>query len=172
MPCCVQPPNRKNWKTNWKKSSNHQIYKKRNKRRRKVINFWSSLSTKSKQQSRLTKMTIQHYQNQKKKISVNVKRKIITSSVNVKREKSLPLWIWIFWDANHIFSRKDWIQIFTNFLTNQKLDCFCANIKQGQNRCGWLKNSWKLGIHFSWKHVVNSSIECFLSEWTKKKLYS
>jgi len=60
-------------------------------RRRKVINFWSSLSTKSKQQSRLTKMTIQHYQNQKIKISVNVKRKIITSSVNVKREKSLPL---------------------------------------------------------------------------------
>jgi len=69
------------------KSSNLQ---KRNKRR-KVINFWSSLSTKSKQQSRLTKMTIQHYQNQKIKISVNVKRKIITSSVNVKREKSLPL---------------------------------------------------------------------------------
>ena len=50
-----------------------------------MINFWSSLSTKSKQQSRLTKMTIQHYQNQKK-ISVNVKRKIITSSVNVKRD--------------------------------------------------------------------------------------
>ena len=89
--------------------------------------------------------------------------------MNVKREKSLPLWIWIFWDANHIFSRKDWIQIFTNFLTNQKLDCFCANIKQGQNRCGWLKNSWNFGINFSWKHVVNSSFECFLSEWNEKK---
>ena len=44
-----------------------------------------------------------------------------------------------------------------------------SKYKTRQNRCGWLKNSWNFGINFSWKPVVNSSFECFLSEWKRKK---
>ena len=61
--------------------------------------------------------------------------------------------------------------IFTNFLTNHIVfvERIISKYKSMQHCCGWLNNSWKFGIHFSWKHVVNSSFECFLIEWNEKE---